>query len=77
MNWHSLKRRMRYQLAIFPFFGRNVYERLNSRLSRQIKIREEKRQGKVRVIKTRMLFPQKNDFLKIKMTFFDSNLSKV
>lgn len=60
MNYSSLKRRAYYQLAVLPFIGRNIYERLNSRLERQIKIRYEKRK-KIKNTKNPILPSQQNE----------------
>jgi hypothetical protein len=69
----NIKRRVLYYLAVFPFFGRNHYERLNSRLNRQIKIREEKRNGVSTLKKTKLLFPGQQNIFDDKKLFFDVN----
>jgi hypothetical protein len=67
----NFKRKAKYYLAIFPFFGRNNYERLNSRLERQIKIREEKRSKMTPRKKSKLLFPNQGKTSLRKM-YFDS-----
>jgi hypothetical protein len=56
-NIDSWKRRLFHFCAVFPIFGRNSYERMNSRLERQIKIREEKRKNIIIKHKNRQLYP--------------------
>jgi hypothetical protein len=68
----SLRRKIIYNIAILPFLGRNIYERLNSRLDRQIKIREEKRNSQIKVKKTKHLFPQYHNEYSTKKLFFDA-----
>lgn len=68
----SLKRKIIYNIAIFPFLGRNIYERLNSRLDRQIKIREEKKIKETKVSKSKHLFPQHHNEFYAKKLFFDA-----
>ena len=40
-----LKHLLAFNTSILPFIGRSHYERLNSRLTRQIKIRQVKREA--------------------------------
>lgn len=72
MSYQSIIRRIRYNLAVFPVLGRNAYERLNSRLDRQIEIRKEKRLGIKNVRKSRLLFPNQNYTSDSKKLFFDT-----
>jgi hypothetical protein len=53
----SWKRRVQFFFAVFPVIGRNDYERMNSRLERQIRIREEKRNCTTNKRKNRQLYP--------------------
>ncbi len=69
----SLRRKILYNIAVFPFLGRNMYERLNSRLDRQIRIREEKRNNQAKVKKTKHLFPQHHNLFSTKKLFFDTH----
>jgi hypothetical protein len=68
----SLRRKILYNIAVLPFLGRNMYERLNSRLDRQIKIRETKRNSTSKIKKTKLLFPHYQDESSPKQLFFDS-----
>ena len=42
-----IKRVVVFRIAVFPVFGRSMYERLSSRLDRQIAIRERKRKRRI------------------------------
>lgn len=53
----SWKRRVFHFSAVFPILGRDSYERMNSRLERQIKIRGEKRNNSICKHKNRQLYP--------------------
>ena len=69
----TLKRRITFYIAVLPFIGRNNYERMNSRLDRQIKIREHKRENGTIRSKTRMLFPDYQPLESKKKLFFDAH----
>jgi len=71
---NTLKRRMIFYVAVLPFIGRNSYERMNSRLDRQIKIREMKKQNGSFRSKTRMLFPDYKPLESKKKLFFDTQM---
>jgi hypothetical protein len=69
---NTFKRQIIFYLAVLPFVGRNSYERMNSRLDRQIQIREKKRENGSARSKTRTLFPDYKPLESKKKLFFDS-----
>jgi len=73
-KFQSIRRKVKFFFSVFPFFGRNHYERLNSRLDRQIKIREEKRKLINNKIKKKQLFSQVDQEMYLKkINFFDND----
>jgi NRPS condensation-like uncharacterized protein len=68
----SYKRRVVYFFAVFPVLGRNNYERMNSRLERQIGIREVKRKTSINQHKNRQLYPFYEGKVSKTVIFFDN-----
>ena len=68
----SYKRRLVYFFAMFPVLGRNNYERMNSRLERQICIREGRRRTTGAQHKNRQLYPFYEGKVSKTVIFFDN-----
>jgi hypothetical protein len=68
----SWKRRIFFFFAVFPIVGRNNYERMNSRLERQIHIRDNKRKSISFKNKSKQLYPFYEGQKITPGSFFDS-----
>ncbi len=64
-----------FYIAVFPLFGRSLYERLSSRLDRQISIRERRRQRKFEFINE---YPETNIYNELdRLIYKETELSQV